>query len=193
MGIPFSAAFRDTAYDVSVSASQLADAQRLVASGKRIDKPSDDPSGAASAVTDHASLNTLDGYTQTNNSATSRLSVIDTTLSDVINQVSAAQTAVAGAKGSTVTQAQRDASALTLQGISDSLLSDFNAQFRGTYLFGGTKSTTPPYTQNSGTVSAYQGNTSTAQVNIGRGPAVPISFDSSAITQGSDSADIFST
>src|SRR5262249_45946509 len=39
----------------------------------------------------------------------------------------------------------------------------------------------------------YQGNTSTASVDIGRGPAVPISFDGSAIAQGSDTADVFAT
>src|SRR5262249_4172333 len=154
--IPFSSAFRQTAYDVNVAGGELADAQRIVASGRRIDRPSDDPAGASSAVTDHASLGTLDGYTQTTNSATSRLAVTDTSLTDVTNQISAAQTAVASAKGSTATQAQRDAAAMQLQGISDSLVADFNAKFRGTYVFAGTKSTTQPYTQNGGIVSAYQ-------------------------------------
>ena len=90
MRVTFSAAFRDTAYAVDLSAGQLADAQRMVASGHRIDRPSDDPQGAASVVADHAALGALDGYTRTNDSATSRLSVIDTTLSDIISQISGA-------------------------------------------------------------------------------------------------------
>ena len=193
MRIPFSSAFRSVAYDVNASAGRLSDAQQLVGSGKRIDRPSDDPAGSSSAIMDHAALGSIEGYSQTNNSATSRLSVMDTTLSDVINLVTSAQTTVAGARGSTQTQQSRDAAALKLQGISDSLFADFNAQFHGTYLFSGTKATTAPFNNTGGTVSAYQGNTSTASVDLGRGPAAPISFDGSAIAQGSDATDIFAT
>src|SRR4051794_34211692 len=103
MRVTFSAAFRDTAYDVSVAAAQLADAQRQVASGHRVDRASDDPAGASSIVADHAALGALDGYTRTNDSASSRLSVIDTTLSDIINQITAAQSATMSGRGTTQT------------------------------------------------------------------------------------------
>src|SRR5438874_4646210 len=111
MRVTFATSFRDTMFDVNQSAGQLADAQRLVSSGHRINRPSDDPGGASSAVSDHAALGVVDAYTTTANSATSRLSVVDSTLSDIVNQISAAQTAVASASGSVQGPSQRNAAA----------------------------------------------------------------------------------
>jgi flagellar hook-associated protein 3 FlgL len=89
------------------------------------------------------------------------------------------------------TQSQRDAAAATLQAVSDSLLGDLNAQSHGSYLFSGSKATTSPYTSTAGTVSAYQGNTTGVSVDLGQGRTAQMSFDGSAITQGTDTVDVF--
>jgi flagellar hook-associated protein 3 FlgL len=192
MRVIFSDQFRDAASAIGVAASKLAQAQQQVSSGLRISKPSDDPAGAAAAVTDHATLGTIDAYTQTADTATSRLTVIDSTLSDIIDKLSAAQTAAASARGTVPTQGQRDAAAATLQGISDALVSDFNAQFHGAYLFSGTAATTAPFTVGAGgVVSGYQGNTASASVNVGQGHTLQVAFDGSSIAQGGAASDVF--
>ena len=72
-----------------------------------------------------------------------RLSVLDSLLSDVIVQITAAQTLAAGARGSTVTNTQLDALATQLEGIRDTLLADVNTQMHGVYLFGGSSIDNP--------------------------------------------------
>jgi len=191
MRVTFAASFRATIDDVNQSAQQLADIQKVVSSGKKIIKPSDDPAGAAAAISDHAALGVLDAYTSTANSAPMRLSMLDTTLSDMINQITAAQTAVAGARGSSAGQSQRDAAAGKLQQISDALLGDFNAQSHGTYLLSGTSATTAPFTKTGATISAYQGNTQSTTVDVSPQRSLQVSFDGGAIAQGSDATDIF--
>ncbi len=192
MRVTFSASFRDAAAEISRSAEQLAAAQRLVSSGKRISAPSDDPTGASAAITDRATLGAVDAFTKTSDSATARLTVIDSTLSDIINKISSAQTAVASARGSVPTQSQRDAAATSLQAISDALASDFNVQFHGAYLLGGSKATTAPYTVGAGgVVSAYQGNGTAMSVDVGLGRSVQVAFDGSSIAKGGDPTDIF--
>lgn len=193
MRITFSASFREAENEINRSAEQLAAAERQVSSGRRITKPSDDPSGTSAAITDRATLGALDAYTQTADTATSRLTVVDSTLSDVINRIIAAQTAVASGHGSASSQSQRDAAAASLQDISDGLLGDFNAQFHGAYLLSGTLATTPPYAKGvGGAVTSYQGNATTVSVDVGQGRPLQVSFDGSAIAQGSDPSDIFS-
>jgi len=192
MRVTFSASFRDAAAEISRTAEQLAQAQHQVSSGRRISKPSDDATGTSAAITDRAALGTLDAYTKTADTATSRLTVVDSALSDIINKITAAQSAVASARGSVPNQSQRDAAAASLQSISDALLSDFNAQFHGAYLFGGSRATTAPYTVGGGgVVSSYQGNATTMSVDVGPGRSVQVAFDGSSIAQGSDPTDMF--
>ncbi|MEP7305632.1 MAG: flagellin [Acidobacteriota bacterium] len=191
MRVTFSQSFRNAASDTNLAAEQLAAAQRQVSSGKRINKPSDDPAGANSAIAGHAAIGAIDAYTQTADSTTSRLTVVDSMLSDIINKITAAQTAAASARGSVTSQSQRDAAAANLQGISDALLADFNAQFHGSYLFSGSKATTSPYKLVAGTVSSYQGNATPVSVDLGQGRTAQTSFDGSTIAQGSDPSSIF--
>jgi flagellar hook-associated protein 3 FlgL len=143
-------------------------------------------------VTDHAALGAIDAYTNTADTATSRLTVVDTTLSDMVNKLSAAQTAALSARGSSQSQSQRDAAAASLQGITEALVSDFNAQFHGAYLFSGSLAATPPFTTGAGgVVSSYQGNVATMSIDLGQGRPLQIAFDGSSIAQGSDATDVF--
>ena len=189
MRVTFSTSFRDASTEITRAAERLATAEKQVSSGRRIDRASEDPAGAARAISDHAAIGTLDGYTGAADAATSRLTVADSTLSDIIDKIIFAQSSLAGARGS-VTQKQRDAAATDLQGVAEALFSDFNAQFRGAFLFAGTVAAAP-YTQAAGVVSTYQGNTSVMSIDIADGRSVPVSIDGSAVAQGSDTTDLF--
>jgi flagellar hook-associated protein 3 FlgL len=191
MRVTFTQSYRNTTADINQAAERLALAQAQVSSGRRISKPSDDPAGASSAIASHAALGVIDAYTRTADSATSRMTVADSMLSDIIDKITAAQTTAIGARGSEMSQGQRDAAAAALQGVSDALFGDFNAKFQGAYLFSGSKSTTAPYATSGGTVSAYQGNATGVAVDLGQGRTAQMTFDGSSIAQGADATDIF--
>lgn len=192
MRIAFQTGFRDAIADIQRTSEQMASAQRQVSTGRRLDVPSDDPSATTGAIGERATLGTIDRYVRSADSATSRLSVIDTVLSEIVSKLTAAQTAAASAIGNTASPEQRAAAAQDLASIRDQLVEDLNTKVGGVFVFSGTASTTKPFTQNpDGTVNAYQGNSSTVSVDIDRAKSVQATFDGQALTQGSDSTDLF--
>src|SRR5260370_1054254 len=132
MRITFNSQYRDSQAGIEAASNQLIEMQRQVATGHRINKPSDDPSGAALAVSERGQLGTIEQYSQTADSATSRLSVVDSVMSDVITKLTAVQSNGHSALGSNRSQAQLDAIAATLEGIRGSLVDDMNTSFHGT-------------------------------------------------------------
>jgi flagellar hook-associated protein 3 FlgL len=133
----------------------------------------------------------VEQYEQSANSVASRLSVVDSVMSDVIAKLTAVQTNGHSALGSNKSPQQLEAIAATLEGIRASLLDDVNTTFHGTYLFAGTKSTTKPYTESGGVVSAYNGSTTEAEVDIADERSIVTAFNGEAIVKGSAATDMF--
>jgi flagellar hook-associated protein 3 FlgL len=189
--VTFNGQFRDATTNVERASERLLQFQRQVSSGRRLDRVSDDPSGASAALGERTKIAQVDQFTRTTDSAYSRLTVIDTVLSDIVTKLTAAQVAATSALGTTPTDAQRTAAAEQLDGLKAALLDDFNTSLQGNYLFAGTKSTTKPYVASGGTVAAYAGSSTEIQVDIEQDRAVTVSFDGGAITKGSDTTDVF--
>ena len=91
---------------------------------------------------------------------------MDNTLTDIVNQLTSAQTTALAARGSSQTQAQRDAASNELLAIRDALMSDINTKFQGAYLFSGSKVTIAAYASSGGVISAYQGDSNVTSVEI---------------------------
>lgn len=192
MRVTFNAIHREASAGLERSNARMLEYQRQVSTGRRISKPSDDPSGAAAAIVERGDRAAVEQYTRAADSATSRLQVMDVVLSDIIDKLTAAEKAAFGARGSTVTPLQREAAALELEGLREAILSDFNTTFRGTYLFGGAAGTEAPYVKNAdGTISAYRGATATVDVEIGREQTVSIAYNGEAVARGAATDDIF--
>jgi flagellar hook-associated protein 3 FlgL len=177
---------------INESAERFVRAHQQVETGKRLNVPSDDPSATLRAVGGHAQIGTLDSYTRSADGAGARLAILDTMLSDIVDKITEAQTAVASVRGTTAAQNARDAAAARLQGLRDSLASDINTTFRGTALFSGAEVQTQAYAQVAG-VWTYQGDSTTVSVDIGQNRSVTTALDGQAIFQGSDPADLLST
>ena len=192
MRVTFDAQHREALDNVNRASERLLIYQRQVTSGKRVERPSDDPSAAAAASVERAKLAETDQYTATTDSARARLLVTDTVLSDVIQQLTAAQVAVTAARGTSLTPAQREAKAQELEVLRDAILQDVNTKFRGTYVFGGAAATVQPYSKNNaGVVSAYQGSAVEVSVDIDNSLEVPIAFNGETLARGSDVDDVF--
>jgi flagellar hook-associated protein 3 FlgL len=193
MRIVFSTAFDDITRAMQQSAESLAEAQRQVSTGLRVSKPSDDPLSAAASVTEHAVQDRLDAYTSAGDAASYRLTLADNVMTDMVNQLTSAQSTALSARGSETPQSTRDTVANELLAIRDALTSDINTQFQGAYLFSGSKVTVAPYSVSGGIVSAYQGDTDTNAIDIGSGRSVASTFDGSAILQGGDATNVLDT
>jgi flagellar hook-associated protein 3 FlgL len=192
MRLTFEAAMRDSYEGIQSAAERMIKFQRQISTGIRVGQPSDDPSATATVITEKAAKATFEQYTQSGDSAESRLAVADTLLSDIIDKLSAARTSILSVQGSETTPAQRENGAQELASFRDAILEDLTTSFRGTYVFGGAAGTVRPYSKDvNGVVQPYAGSTSEVTVDVDRNRPVTVMFDGSAIAQGSDPADLF--
>ena len=171
--------------------TQLATRTRELSSGRRLNRLSDDPSASANAILQRGEVNRIDSYAKATDSAESRLSVVDSSLSDIIVQITAAQSTAASARSTVVSAAQREALAIQIEGIRDTILADVTTQYQGSYLFSGAATTTAPYTKSGGSVSAFQGDATDVHVDVGKSTAIKVSMNGDELLRGTDTNDLF--
>jgi flagellar hook-associated protein 3 FlgL len=136
----------------------------------------------------------VDQFVRSADSATSRLTVADTVLSDLITKLTSAQAAVVAGQGTIQTASQREATAKQLEGLRDAVFDDMNTTFRGTYLFSGGMGLDAAFLRNpDGSITAYRGDSSSVSVDVDRTRSVQVSFDGSQLTQGQAAEDLFAT
>jgi flagellar hook-associated protein 3 FlgL len=160
-------------------------------SGSTINKPSDNPAGAAQLVQIHAASNEVDSFQQSIGSITGQLSTADSTLSSVVSVLQRAiSLGVEGANG-TLSDTDRAAIAQELSGIQSQVVSLANTSYQGQFLFAGTAET-QPYVVDATAPSgvSYKGNAGTNVVTIGNGYQVQVNLPGSQIFNGAGT-DVF--
>jgi len=123
----------------------LMKSQVAVTTGKRINKPSDDPIGAATASAQKSYLSRIDQYGKNIDTGSSNLKMADSVLMD-------AQSILQRAKELAVEQATGTASAVTrniasqeVGGLFKDLLGIANTRVNNRYIFAGFKNDVPPF------------------------------------------------
>lgn len=191
MRVTFNSGFDNALHAVSGAAQRLQERQREVSTGRKLHAPSDNPSAAAGVIAEKAEMGVLDRFVQSGDTADARLRVMDTVLSTVVTQVTAAITQAAAGRNTSLTAEARAATALAVTGLRDSILSSINSQYQGTYLFSGARATTQPYVKSGSTISSYQGDATVVSVDISRSQSVATTIDGNAVLRGSDPDDVF--
>ncbi len=128
---------------VTQTQNQLLVVEQELATGKQVNRPSDNP--AAAAVIQQLQQ-TLDDHTQyaTNISrGTDQLNQVDSTLTSVTGLLTQAQSVAQANVSTTTSAAARASDASVVDGIYDQVLSTANASYEGEYLFGGDSGTAP--------------------------------------------------
>ena len=191
MRVPLNSSIREAQAQLLRAEQQIANRTRELASGRRLNALSDDPSSSVRAIINRAEVGRIDSYVRATDTVEARLSVVDSVFNEMITQITAGLTAAIGARGSEVQPEAREAYAIQLEGIRDTILAGVNTQFNGTYLFSGAASTTEPYTKTGSVVSAYQGSATDVDIDIDRSTAVQVSQNGDELLRGSDASDIF--
>ena len=134
-----------TTANLQFALSRLAKTQDQLSSGRLISRPSDNPVGTVSALRLRADIRQTEQHVRNADDGLGWLSSADQMLTSGLNQVRRArELAVMGLNGS-YGQPEREALALEVEGLRDSLLGIANTQHMGRPLFGGTTQTTRPY------------------------------------------------
>jgi flagellar hook-associated protein 3 FlgL len=139
-----------------------------VSSGTRVVNPSDDSLAAAQAVTVRQSIAANEQYADSRAAITTSLSQEESTLDSINDAITSAMSLVVQAGNGTLSDADRESLATSLQGIYDTLVTLANStDSNGNYLFSGYQSQTPAFAENANGEMAYQGddNVVTQQVS----------------------------
>lgn len=133
--------------DLHVALAAMAKQQRMIATGRRVNEPSDDPSGTARALTVRARTAANAQFQRNVTTVRTKLVAADATLRGVIDALQrAGELAVQGGNDSNGLQA-RQAIALEVDQILEAVVAAANDRGPdGTRMFGGQEITAAPYT-----------------------------------------------
>jgi flagellar hook-associated protein 3 FlgL len=176
---------------IQQSESALQTALQQVSTGKRVTLPSDNPAAASSMVQNTLETAAVDQYTQNVTGVLNKVQTADSALSSVVSSLTqAVSLGTEGANG-TSSAANQQQIATQVQGILTSIVSQANTSYQGEYLFGGTASTTQPYTADATAASGYtySGNSDQNSVQIGDQQSVQVNLPGSQVFSNS-SADV---
>ena len=155
-----------------------------LSSGLRVASLSDDPVAVAQSTLLGSSISQDDTFVQTASNEASRLQVTDSTLGEVVTQVtSAISTAVEGNNG-TLNASDIASVAQELSGIRDQVLSLANTSYQGQFLFGGSQGSTPPFTLDTSTNPAtanYTGDNNVQSVETPNGQKIQTNLPGSSV------------
>ena len=176
--------------NVEAAAARLADLQDQISSGKRIRTPSDDPSGAVTAMQLRGELARNTQYAANSSDAISWLTTADSAFSQVVSSLQDAQTVVTRALNTGTNDASANAAmAAQLDGIRSTLISLANTSYNGRPIFGGTTSGSAAYNAS----GAYVGDTGTVTRAISATSTVPVATNGTAVFgDTSTGSDVFS-
>jgi flagellar hook-associated protein 3 FlgL len=155
-----------------------------LSSGLSVATLQDNPVAVAQSTLLASSIAQDDTFVQTASGESSRMQVADSTLGDVVTQItSALSLAVEGNDGAlnasnTATIGQQ------LSGIRDQVLSLANASYQGQYLFGGSQGSVQPFTLDTSTSPAttnYAGDSQVQFVETPNGQKLQVNLPGSAV------------
>jgi flagellar hook-associated protein 3 FlgL len=152
-------------YDVAIATIQanvaaMNRAQQQVSSGRRVTRPADDPTGAASITRLRASVADIDSFTRGIADARTWLAVQDTALQSASRVLARAKELATQAVNGAQNGASRDAIATELEGIRDQLAALANTTQQGQSVFGGFTTTAVDVTAGAATYVGSPAGTS---------------------------------
>jgi flagellar hook-associated protein 3 FlgL len=180
-----STAYQFDAYTQSITTANesMFDAQNQVITGRRINKPSDDPFGMTSVLNMQALKSNLTQYTTNLNSAKSLLSYSDHALSDVTSLANQAYTLALNGANAATDQTGRNGMAQQITSIQQQILNLANTTGpSGQFIFGGQKNNTQPYAAVNGAL-VYSGDTNSINAEVGPQQTIATNVNASATLQ----------
>lgn len=161
----------------------LVEVQQQLSTGRRVVTPSDDPVAAARAVELSQAKALNDQYAVNRGYARDSLSLAESALAQVGDLIIEARTALIQAGNGALSDADRRAIAVELEGRLQALLTYANAtNGAGEYLFSGYRGTLQPFAMGPGGV-VYQGDQGRREVQVDPARLLPVTESGDAIFQ----------
>ncbi|HEX7667418.1 MAG TPA: flagellar hook-associated protein FlgL [Polyangiaceae bacterium] len=150
----------------ATSSSRLNDLTRMASSGLKVDAPSQDPTAFARIVKADGQITLMTARQSNLNQSNADLSLADTQLSSATDLMTRAHTIALQMANGDISASDRANAAQEIDGIRSTLLGLANAQGTGgNYIFGGSQTTTQPFTS----AGAFVGNDDVKNVEVADG------------------------
>lgn len=170
----------------------LLTAQQQVSTGRRINRPSDDPEAFGRIVGTKSSLSQTTQWLRNIDRGTSRMDVADSTLGQVSTLLSRIKELAVGAASGTSSANDRITAQTQVRNIHRQLVALANTQADGLSIFAGTKTNIQPYAVTSGDTVTYSGNAETQSIAVGQNETIQVTIPGGQIFDG-PTTDIFAT
>ena len=158
-------ALRDFLRDLEATRQGMLEAQYKSSTGKRIQRPSDNPTDASDILRLKADKSETDQYERNLEYGRSKLQFTDTAFSSLQDMIERVRFLALSAIGS---PAKNDAFSTEVEGLRDQILGTLNSAFQGRYIFGGSDGETQPFQKDASGVVTYNGNDDVVTLQIGR-------------------------
>jgi flagellar hook-associated protein 3 FlgL len=172
---------------------RVAKSQEQLTTGRLINRPSDDPTGATTAMRLRSSLASQQQYVRNADDAVGWLDQTDTTLGTMASQITRVHDiALQGANTGAMGPEAREALATQVDQIRAGLISSANARYLDRPLFGGITTGTAAYDENGQVIDPAAMGTATGVVRtIADGQQIRIDVEGPEVFEGADGVSVF--
>jgi len=167
-----------TLHNIELNQARTEQLQNQITSGSRINKPSDDPIGAARALNLKEALGTSEQYVRNIDQATSWLNSTDSALDAVTQAIHRSRELAVQASSDTMTSADRSAIDAEIGQLQQHVLDLSGTKYGPYYLFAGTRSDARGYA--SAAPAGYQGNNQSIMREVAAGTSISVNADAQA-------------
>ncbi len=167
-----------------------------LSTGEKVNALSDDPVAAGENVLLTSQMNLDDTFSQTASSTESMLQVSDSALGSVVSQLTSAISLATEANNGTLNGGNLQSITTQLTGIRDEVLSLANTTYLGQYIFGGSQSSTAPFTLNtsaSPATATYNGDDVVSHVQTPNGQTIQTNVPGDQIFLSSTGGNVLAT
>jgi len=162
----------------------LLELESKISTGKRINKPSDDPIGMSKVLDYGKTLSKIEQYKRNISHGTSWLNLTESTLGTLDSiVVNAKEIAVYQATG-TANDADRQMAAQEVKHIYDQIIQLANTKLGDSYIFSGYKTDAAPFSRDENFNITYHGDDSEIQTKLGEGVSMTINANGADVFHG---------
>lgn len=163
---------------ITAGRSRVAEQEQAISSGRRLDRPSDDPAAAAQLMRHDIRLQRINQYQRNATTAELWVGAADGALQSAANNLGRAKTLAVQAGNDTLGPVENGALAADIRAIAEELRTVANTKVSGRAIFAGT----------AGTADAYDA----ANAYLGDGNAVELTIDTGeSVVVGQSGPDVF--
>lgn len=176
--------------NIGNTTGKIMNLQNMVASGKRINRPSDDPVGAGIALNYKETLVRIDQYQRNINHGDSWLALTESALDSVSSALIRTKSLAVYQATETSSPQTRLAVAEEVKNLYDEIMRLANTRMGERYVFSGHKTDTTAFTRDEDYRATYGGDNGSIEVIIGEGVTIPINLTGDSVF-GAAGPDIF--